>query len=185
MDVEIEGVHTDVKAEWRDEIEAGVADLHPGHDITHVRVRLTKHDHRSPDDSHSVLIVLQIPGHTITAEKQQGTFEEAIHDTFDAISVELEKIREKRASREVDVSAPPERGIVTKVFLEEGYGFIALEDGTEVYFHRNAVRDALFEKMDGMEVSLNIEPGEKGPQATVVQPLPPEAYYVDKRSAVA
>ena len=86
-------MHTDVKAEWREEIEAGVADLHPGHDITHVRVRLTKHDHRSPDDSHSVLIVLQIPGHTITAEKQQGTFEEAIHDTFDAISVELEKIR--------------------------------------------------------------------------------------------
>jgi ribosome-associated translation inhibitor RaiA len=80
MDVEIEGVHTDVKAEWRDEIEAGVADLHPGHDITHVRVRLTKHDHRSPDDSHSVLIVLQIPGHTITAEKQQGTFEEARED---------------------------------------------------------------------------------------------------------
>jgi cold shock CspA family protein len=74
---------------------------------------------------------------------------------------------------------------VTKVFLEEGYGFIALEDGTEVYFHRNAVRDALFEKMDGMEVSLNIEPGEKGPQATVVQPLPPEAYYVDKRSVAA
>jgi cold shock CspA family protein len=54
-----------------------------------------------------------------------------------------------------------------------------------VYFHRNAVRDALFEKMDGMEVSLNIEPGEKGPQATVVQPLPPEAYYVDKRSVAA
>jgi hypothetical protein len=47
------------------------------------------------------------------------------------------------------------------------------------------VRDALFEKMDGMEVCLNIEPGEKGPQATVVQPLPPETYYVDKRSVAA
>ena len=183
MDLQIEGVHTDVTPQWRADIEARVADLHPGHDITHVRVRLTGHDHRSPDDSHSVLIVVQIPGHTITAEKQQGTFEEAIHDTFDAVAVELEKVREKRASHEVDVSAPPERGIVTKLFPSESYGFIALEDGTEVYFHRNAVRDAAFEQMDGMEVSLNVEPGEKGPQATVVQPLPPEAYYVDKRSA--
>jgi ribosomal subunit interface protein len=182
MDIQIEGVHTEVTPQWRADIEARVADLHP-HDITHVRVRLMEHDHRSPDDSHSVLIVVQIPGHTITAEKQQGTFEEAIHDTFDAVAVELEKIREKIASHEVDVSAPPERGIVTKLFPGEGYGFIALEEGTEVYFHKNAVRDAVFEQMDGMEVSLNIEPGEKGPQATVVQPLPPEAYYVDKRSA--
>ena len=99
------------------------------------------------------------------------------------MAVELEKIREKRASHDVDVNAPPERGIVTKLFPPEDFGFIALEDGTEVYFHRNAVRDVVFEQMDGMEVSLNIEPGEKGPQATVVQPLPPEAYYVDKRSA--
>ena len=183
MDVEIEGVRINVTPEWRADIEARVADLHPGHDVTHVRVRLTKHDHRKPDDSHSVLIVVQIPGHTITAEKEQATFEEAIHDTFDAVTVELEKIREKRASHEVDVSAPPERGIVTKLFPAEGYGFIATDDGTEVYFHKNAVRDMVFEDIDGMAVSLNIEPGEKGPQATVVQPLPPEAYYVDKRSA--
>lgn len=105
MDIQIEGVHTDITPQWRADIEARVADLHPGHDITHVRVRLTGHDHRSPDDSHSVLIVVQIPGHTMTAEKQQGTFEEAIHDTFDAVAVELEKVREKRASHEVDVSA--------------------------------------------------------------------------------
>ena len=183
MDIQIEGVHTDVTPQWRADIEARVADLHPGRDITHVRVRLMEHDHRSPDDSHTVLVVVQIPGHTITAEKKQGTFEEAIHETFDAVAVELEKIREKQASHEIDVSAPPERGIVTKLFPGEDYGFIAMEDGTEVYFHRNAVRDAVFEQMDGMEVSLNIEPGEKGLQATVVQPLPPEAYYVDKRSA--
>lgn len=183
MDLQIEGRQTDVRPEWREEIAARVADLHPGHDIMHVRVTLTKHEHRKPDDSHSVLLVVQIPGHTITAGKQQATFEEAIHDTFDALRIELERIREKRASHAVDINAPPERGVVTKLFPAEGYGFIATEDGTEVYFHRNAVRDMNFEQMDGMSVSLNIEPGEKGPQATVVQPLPPESHYVDKRSA--
>jgi len=101
------------------------------------------------------------------------------------LGLELERIREKRASHEVHVNTPPERGIVTKLFPEEGYGFITLEDGTDVYFHKNAVRDAVFEQMDGMEVSLNVEPGEKGLQATVVQPTPPEARYVDKRSVAA
>jgi cold shock CspA family protein/ribosome-associated translation inhibitor RaiA len=183
MDVEIEGVRVDVRPEWRADIEARVADLHPGHDVTHVRVRLTPHDHRKPDDANSVLIVVQIPGHTITAEKQHATFEEAIQDCFDALGLELDKIREKRASHTIDVTAPPERGVVTKLFPDDGYGFIATDDGTEVYFHKNAVRDLAFEQMDGVSVSLNIEPGEKGPQATVVEPLPPEAYYVDKRSA--
>jgi cold shock CspA family protein len=183
MDVEIEGVRIDVEPGWRTDIEARVADLHPGHDITHVRARLMTHDHRKPDDSKSVLVVVQIPGHTITAEKKAATFEEAIQDSFDAVGLELEKIREKRASHTVDVTAPPERGVVTKLFLSEGYGFIAMDDGTEVYFHKNAVRDINFEQMDGMSVSLNIEPGEKGPQATVVQPLPPEDHYVDKRAA--
>jgi cold shock CspA family protein len=182
MDLEIEGVRLDVRPDWRADIEARVAGLHPGHEVTHVRVRLAKHDHRKPDDSNGVLIVVQIPGHTITAEKQHATFEEAIQDSFDAIGLELEKIREKRASHTIDVGAPPERGVVTKLFPKEGYGFIATDDGIEVYFHKNAVRDLAFEQMDGMSVSLNIESGEKGPQATVVEPLPPELYYVDKRS---
>jgi hypothetical protein len=39
--------------------------------------------------------------------------------------------------------------------------------------------------MDGMEVSLNVEPGEKGLQATIVRQLPPEMHYVDKRAAAA
>ena len=183
MDVEIEGVRIDVAPKWRQEIEARVADLHPGHEVTHVRVRLLMQDHRNPDDSHSVLVVVQIPGHTITAEKQHATFEGAIEEAFDAAELELDKIREKRASHTVDVSAPPERGVVTKLLIDEGYGFITLEDAQEVYFHKNAVRGLRFEEMDGLSVSLDIEPGEKGPQATVVEPLPPEAYYVDKRSA--
>jgi cold shock CspA family protein len=185
MDLEIEGRRTSVRPEWRTEIESRVADLHPGHEITHIRATLTKHDHRRPADSHSVLLVVQIPGHTITANKHHETFEEAIRLTFEALALELKTIREKRASHEVDVSAPPERGIVTKLFLEEGYGFITLEDGTQVYFHKNAVRDGVFEQMDGMDVSLNVERGEKGPQATVVQPVPPEVHYVDKGAVVA
>jgi ribosome-associated translation inhibitor RaiA len=183
MDLEIEGRQTAVRPEWRADIQSRVADLHPGHEITHIRATLTKHDHRRPADSHAVLLVVQIPGHTITAHKHHDTFEEAIRLTFEALELELDKIREKRGSHEVDVAAPPERGVVTKLFLQEGYGFITLEDGSQAYFHKNAVRDAIFEQLDGMEVGLNVESGVKGLQATVVQPLPPEVHYVDKQSA--
>ena len=64
------------------------------------------------------------------------------------------------------------RGVVCKLFPREGYGFILKEGGGEVYFHRNAVHTLTFEKLeDGTEVAFNVEEGEKGPQATTVQPI--------------
>lgn len=59
-------------------------------------------------------------------------------------------------------------------------------DGMEVYFHRNAVHDMAFEALeDGMEVSLNIEPGDKGPQATTVNPVPSISRYYDDKGSTA
>jgi ribosomal subunit interface protein len=184
MDLQIEGRHVDVTPELTSEIQSRVADLHPGHEVTHIRVTLTKHDHRKAEDSYDVLLVVQIPGHTVTARKQEDSFEEAIRDAFAAMEVELGKVREKRASHEVRITAPPEKGIVRNIFRDEGYGFITLENGTEVYFHRNAVHDLSFEEMDdGMEVILNVEPGKNGPQATTVNRVPSVAqYYADKGS---
>jgi hypothetical protein len=34
-----------------------------------------------------------------------------------------------------------------------------------------------------MEVSLNVEPGDNGPQATVISRVPPLEHYVGKRAA--
>jgi len=184
MDLQVEGRHTDVTPEWTADIQSRVEDLRPGHDIQHVRVTLTKHDHRRSEDSHDVVIAVQVPGHTITARKQQDSFEEAIRDAFAAMEIELEKVREKRASHEVRISAPPERGVVAKIFHDQGFGFILTEDGTEVYFHRNAVHDMSFDDLeDGMTVSLSIEPGDNGPQATTVNQVPLDAqHYADKGS---
>jgi ribosomal subunit interface protein len=183
MDLQIEGRHVEVTPEWATDIEARIAELKPSVGAVHARVTLTKHDHRKDDDSHEVVIVVQIPGHTVTARKRNGSFEEAIRAAFEALDIELEKIQDKRASHQVRVTAPPARGVVNKLFPDEGYGFILLEDGTEVYFHRNAVHDMDFARLDGMEVSLNVEPGEKGPQATTVNPVDPTQYYADKGAA--
>ncbi len=99
------------------------------------------------------------------------------------MEVELDKVREKRATHEVRLNAPPERGVVTKLFPKEGYGFITVDDGTEVYFHKNAVHDLNFEELDGMAVSLNVGQGHNGPQATTVNPVPSVAeHYAEKGS---
>ncbi len=182
MDVQIEGRQTTVTPELRADIEARVEDLHP-EDITHIRVTLTELQHKKADDSCDVIIVVQIPGHTLTARKRQNSFEEALRDTFAAMEVELDKVREKRATHEVRLNAPPERGVVTKLFPKEGYGFITVDDGTEVYFHKNAVHDLNFEELDGMAVSLNVGQGHDGPQATTVNPVPSVAeHYAEKGS---
>ena len=172
MDIQIEGRKVDVRPEWRMDIESRVADLCPAHDMTHVRVTLTRRDHRKVKDSYDALIVAHIPGHTITARKRQNSFEGAIRDTFAAVKTEVEKVRQKRRSHEVRLNTPPKRGVVSKVFQDEGYGFVTLENGTDVYFHRNSVHGLTFEEIEeGRDVRLDVEPGAKGLQATTVNPV--------------
>ena len=175
MEVHIESRHVEMAPQRRVEIEARIADLQAGHDdLTHARVTLTKNRrHKQADDVAEALIVVALPGRTITARKQEDTFEEAIRSAFAAVAVELEKFRQKRASHEVRVPPIPIRGVISKLFPDQGYGFILQQGGEEVYFHRNAVHDLRFEDLqDGMEVSFNLEQGLKGPQATTVNPLP-------------
>ncbi|WHZ25898.1 MAG: hypothetical protein OJF51_000693 [Nitrospira sp.] len=183
MDLQIEGRHTKVTDEWAADITARANELKPSAGLVHLRVTLARKDYQKAEDTHEAVLVAQMPGHTVTARKTDNSFEEAIRQAFEALETELDRIQEKRASHEVRIAAPPEHGVVTRLFPEEGYGFIVLDDGTEVYFHRNAVHDLEFEKMDGMEVTLNIEPGEKGPQATTVNPVDPLQHYADKGAA--
>ena len=152
-------------------------DLQDGHnDLTHGRVTLSKNrHHKKAETVAEAVIVVSLKGrHTVTARKREPSFEEAIREAFAAISVEIEKIRDKRASHEVRISAPaPLRGVISRVLSDEGYGFLLTEDGKQVYFHRNAVHDLTFEELqEGTEVTFNVEEGEKGPQATTVNPLP-------------
>jgi cold shock CspA family protein len=139
-------------------------------------VALTKNPHHKKHKwVAEAFVAVTLPGrHTITARKEEKTFEEAIRAAFTAVAIELRKFREKRAATEVRTPpVPPLRGVVCKLFPQEGYGFILKEGGGEVYFHKNALHGIKFEDLeDGTEVVFNIEPGEKGPQATTVNPVP-------------
>lgn len=176
MDLRIESRNVKMTPRWKQEIEERMADLQEGHgDITHARVTLTKNaHHKKASKVAEALIVVTLPKrHTITARKEDKTFEEAIRAAFAALEAEIDTFREKRSSKEVRVPPVPLRGVVSKLFRDEGYGFILQDGGGEVYFHRNALHGLTFEELeDGTEVAFNVEDGEKGPQATTVNPMP-------------
>jgi cold shock CspA family protein/ribosome-associated translation inhibitor RaiA len=176
MELRVDSRNVAMAPRWKTEIERRMADLQEGHDdLIHGRVTLTKNrHHKKAQLVAEAVVVVTLPGrHTITARKEDKTFEEAIRAAFASVEIELRKYREKRASKEVRVPPVPLRGVVCKLFPREGYGFILQEGGGEVYFHRNAVHGLVFEELeDGTEVTFNVEAGEKGPQATTVNPPP-------------
>lgn len=176
MDLRIDSRNVAMTPRWQSEIEARMTALQNGHqDLLHGRVTLTKNrHHKKLEDVAEALVVVSLPGrHTFTARKEDKTFEEAIRAAFAAVEIELRKFREKRATTEVRPAPLPLRGVVSKIFRREGYGFILQEAGGEVYFHRNALQGLAFDSLeDGHEVAFQSEPGAKGPQATAVQSAP-------------
>ncbi|TLY18790.1 MAG: HPF/RaiA family ribosome-associated protein [Nitrospirae bacterium] len=178
MKLEIESRNVGMTPRWKSEIESRMADLQRRHEhLIHGRVTLTKNlHHKKLANVAEALIVVTLPGRqTMTARKEDKTFEEAIRTAFNAIAIELRKYREKRGRTEVRASPiPPFRGVVCKLFPKEGYGFILKEGGGEVYFHKHALQGLTFDELnDGADVAFNIEEGEKGPQAsTVHRPSP-------------
>lgn len=177
MKVAIEHRNVGMTPRWKKEIEARMGDLERSYDdLLHGRVTLTKNlHHKKSSNVAEALVVVSLPGrHTFTARKEDKTFEEAIRKAFQAVSLALRKFCDKRANKEVRTApVPPMRGVICKLFPKEQYGFILKEGGGEVYFHEHALQGMTFRDLeDGTEVLFNVEEGRKGPQATVVSPLP-------------
>jgi cold shock CspA family protein/ribosome-associated translation inhibitor RaiA len=93
----------------------------------------------------------------------------AIHDAFDSARRQLQDYaRRQRGMVKMHESPPHAR--VARLFPEDGYGFLETPEGTEVYFHRNSVLDAGFNRLKvGAEVAFVTEEGEKGLQASTVR----------------
>jgi cold shock CspA family protein/ribosome-associated translation inhibitor RaiA len=124
-----------------------------------------------------VRITCQARGRDIVAVRTRPEISLALHDALEAFENEVRKLRHRRRDRRGGGAAsPPLLGIIDRVFPDEGYGFILTDGGERVYFHRNAVHGGLdFDALDeGQRVGLNLEGGEKGPQATTVVAPPPD-----------
>jgi cold shock CspA family protein/ribosome-associated translation inhibitor RaiA len=148
-------------------------------DVIDVRIAARENAHHR-HGGHEVRITCQARGAELVAARSRPDAGLALNEALDVFEREVWRMRHRRNQRREEresPGAPPELGVVDEVRLEQGYGFILTDGGERVYFHRNALHGGLdFERLEeGQRVGLNIEGGEKGPQATVVRPAPPDA----------
>jgi len=92
----------------------------------------------------------------------------AIRDAFDAARRQLaDHVRRRRG--QVKERVGPPHGVVLR--KGDDYGFLADDDGREIYFHRNSVVGGFDDVIAGDEVRFTEEMGDEGPQATSVVPV--------------
>jgi ribosomal subunit interface protein len=170
MEIHIEGQHIAIPAALHDWITERLDALNtPQDDIVHARVALEKNQHhqQGADEAH---IVLAMTGKTLSVTKTGKTFDEAVNQAFDAITREVRDFRQQRR-RVVKEPGLRLRGRIVRIFHDRGYGFAETDAHREVYFHVTSVHGIAFEELDvDMLVDMDIETGDRGPQAAWVTP---------------
>lgn len=125
-----------------------------------------------------VSINVKVPGREIAVNRtgsQDHAHEDvyvALRDAFEAVSRRLED-HARRGRGDEKTHEAPLTGKVSKLFPQEGYGFIATNGG-DIYFHENSLSSGRFGDLKlGSEVRLVIAEGEgeHGPQASTVTPV--------------
>ena len=132
------------------------------------------HRHQHKGKLYQIRLEVDVPGNNIVVNRRPGDMFAhqdiyvAIRDAFKAAERQLKNYRAK-LDQEVKSHETPPHGRITKLFREEGYGFLETPDGREFYLHRNSVLDDAFDRLEiGSEVRFAPERGEKGPQASSV-----------------
>ena len=131
-------------------------------------------------------ITLNVPRKQIVASREHPfrqvneNIYVAVRQAFDDAASQLEEYSLKLA-REVKAHDLLPHGVVTKIFRNEGYGFIESFGGREIYFHQNSVLDGFGKLKKGNEVRFEEEEGEKGPQASSVKILRKARIYHRRR----
>lgn len=150
--------------------------------LTSCRIAIEKpQEHLRTGSGYRVRIEVKVPpGHTVVASREPGegmlheNLEMVVRSTFDALRRRLRELVERQRQ---EIKSHPEQqpdGYITRLFLDEGYGFVTTPNGREIYFHRNSVVNSRFEDLSvGASVRFVEEIGDKGPQASTLQVLQP------------
>jgi len=139
--------------------------------IMSCRITVESPQHRKHQGRiYSVHIDIKVPGggELVVNRAQDEDVFVAIRDAFEAAARQLE---DHGRIRRGDVKAHdvPNVARVARLFPAQGYGFLETPDQREIYFHRNAVLDPGFERLEvGAEVQFVEEQGNEGPQARQV-----------------
>lgn len=134
------------------------------------------HRHQHKGKIYQVRIVLKLPGHEIQAghtHELDHAHEDvyvAVRDAFDAARRQLEDIVRGDSPHRVKTHAERLQGKVDRLVEDDGFGFIAGDDGSEYFFRRESMTSAQdWQKLvPGAPVRFTAHEGEKGPYASAV-----------------
>lgn len=145
--------------------------------ITGCRVTIeAPHKHRHKGKLYDVRIDIRTPKEEIAVTHtgpQDHAHEDvyvAVRDAF-AAAVRLLEDHVRKIRGTTKLHEVPLHGRIVRLMPYEGYGFVETSDGREIYFHKNSVTGAGFDKLEtGAEVKLVVAENEspQGPQATTV-----------------
>jgi cold shock CspA family protein/ribosome-associated translation inhibitor RaiA len=136
------------------------------------------HHHQHKGRPYRVSLEVRLPRHQNLAvveepaivHQGQANLRPVINGAFDTMERRLRSLGETSRRQTLAPAADEQRGLVVRLFEQDGYGFLRTLDEREIYFHRNAVLHDDFDRLAvGTEVRFEAVLGEEGPQATTVQ----------------
>jgi cold shock CspA family protein len=140
--------------------------------------------HRSAEGHHPPLgisVEVDIPGRPRIVAKDvepqralKGDHISAINRAFEAVERQLEELSDKQRGEVKRHDNARQTGSVARLFPEQGYGFIEIAGGPELYFTRNAVVGDSFNQLSVgtmVQVTQATAEGPMGPQASSVELL--------------
>ncbi len=153
--------------------------------IVRVEVAISApHRHRRFDRLYHIQIHIFLPGDDIVINRQPVDNEAhrdiyvAIRDSFNAAERLLREkgrsIRTRSRVHQTSTHHPDGQhiGKISKLFYNDGYGFLETNDGREFYFDRHSLLNKKWDLLAvGEKVRFLEERGEKGPQASSMTAL--------------
>ncbi len=131
------------------------------------------HQHKHEGRPYRIRIDIGVPGDEIVVSHDVGGI--AIEDAHAAIDAAFDaaqrRLHDHAQVRRGDVKTHERarRGEVVKLFAYEGYGFIATQEGAELYFHKNSVLHDAFDRLKvGAKVRFAEGSGDDGVHASSV-----------------
>lgn len=146
--------------------------------IISIRVTVEKpQEHQRNGNPFRVRVIARVPpGHELVAARDpterdlHDPLDKVVRETFHALGRQVKEVNQRQKGAVKRHPAQEVGGIISKLFKEEGYGFMMSPEGQEIYFHRNSVLSRDFDRLViGAGVRYQAEVGEKGPQATTVE----------------
>jgi cold shock CspA family protein/ribosome-associated translation inhibitor RaiA len=171
LNIFIEGRNLDILPEWKAKVEEELERLQKRYNdpIVNARVEIIGTGHHK-QGQFEIRIVATVPGNVLTVTRQGELVHPLIIESFDVLDRRLQETSDTKQQKVKNHQETAVSGKILRIFSDEDFGFIEINDGSEVYFHANAVKKGKFENLQvGQKVKLSWEEGLKGPQASWVR----------------